>query len=176
MTYLIIFVTVLSVLNLLLLLALVVRLRGGGDAHGAGPAPGRIPLPVLPPGAVPSSFAATTQEGEVVDAAGVRLVGFFSPACSLCGERLPDLLDYVRRGRFRRDEVLAVLIGAPGEVEELAARLRPAARVVVEEEAEGPVWRAFGLRGLPAFYLLDDRGVITGSGTEPAALPTAEPV
>ncbi|MEV4310259.1 hypothetical protein [Nonomuraea sp. NPDC049624] len=176
MTYLLIFVTVLSVLNLLLVLALIARLRGSGGARGAGPAPERIPLPVLPPGTTPAPFTATTRDGELVDAGAIRLVGFFSPACSLCGERLPGLLDYVRRGRFRREEVLAVLIGTPDEVAELAARIGPAAKVVIEEEPEGPVWRAFGLRGLPAFYLLDERGVISGSGTEPAALPTAEPV
>lgn len=171
MTYLIIFSTVLGVLNLVLVLALIARLR---NQPVAGPAARQIPMPVLPPGATPGPFTATTPGGDTVDGDGIRLVGFFSPACSLCHERLPALLDYVARSRLRRQEVLAVLVGTPGEVAELAELAGPAATVVIEEEAEGPAWRAFGLRGLPAFYLLDEHGVIAGSGTEPAALPAAE--
>ncbi|NRQ37889.1 TlpA family protein disulfide reductase [Nonomuraea sp. NN258] len=167
MTYLVLFSVALSVLNLLLLLGVLARLRGQAKA---APPQGRLPAPVLPPGAAPADFTATTVDGRHVDRGDARLVAFLSPACSLCHDRLPALLDYAGRAG---QEPLAVLAGTPEEVRELAAEVGPSARVVVEEP-EGTLWRAFGVRGLPAFYLLDEQGTIRASGVDLDGFPAPE--
>ncbi|MEV7006957.1 TlpA disulfide reductase family protein [Streptosporangium sp. NPDC051022] len=160
----------LTVLNLVVLLGVVARLRGLTAARPQGGGGHEVPLPVLPPGAAPEEFTATGLDGEPVGARDVRLVGFFTPHCSLCHERMPGFLEYAERGGMRREDVLAVLIGERDEVAGLVAELRPVARVVVEE-ADGPVYRAFAVRGLPAMYLLDGRGVVRASGTDLTGFP-----
>ncbi|GAA4187387.1 hypothetical protein GCM10022252_20810 [Streptosporangium oxazolinicum] len=183
MTYLVAAVVLcltLTVLNLVVLLGVVSRLRllgaarPPGHSHSHGHGRGEVPAPVLPPGATPAEFAATTLDGEPVDGRGARLVGFFTPQCSLCHERLPQVIEYAERGGFRREDVLAVLIGDPEETSELAARLGAVARVVVEE-IDGPVYRAFAVHGLPAMYLMDDRGAVRASGTDLTGFPVVTP-
>jgi hypothetical protein len=45
------------------------------------------------------------------------------------------------------------------------------AAIVVLEPPDGPVARAFGVRGFPAFALVGDGGRIEATGTELTALP-----
>ncbi|MFI6318206.1 TlpA disulfide reductase family protein [Nonomuraea sp. NPDC050556] len=166
MTYLTIFSTVLGLVNLLLVLAVLSRLRGQAQEVRER----QIKMPVLPPGTTPEPFEATALDGSAVRTGDFRLVAFLSPACSLCHDRLPDLLAYAARSG---QPLLAVLAGTREEVAELATEVGPSARVIVEEP-EGPVWRAFGVRGLPAFYLLDGEGAVRGAGVEVSDLPAAE--
>ncbi|MEV8634545.1 TlpA disulfide reductase family protein [Streptosporangium sp. NPDC051023] len=182
MTYLVaatVLSTTLTVLNLVVLLGVAARLRelaaGRSRGHPQGHSQGHEALqPVLPPGATPEAFTAVDVDGDPVGAGGARLVAFFAPGCSLCHERMPQVLEYAGRGGLRREDVLAVVIGDGDETDELVAELAPVARVVVEE-IEGPVFRAFGVKGLPAMYLMDDRGVIRASGTDLTGFPVTVP-
>ncbi|GAA3069180.1 TlpA disulfide reductase family protein [Streptosporangium carneum] len=177
MTYLVaatVLSTALTVLNLVVLLGVVARLRVLTAAGTRGREGHEAPQPVLPPGATPEAFTAVDVDGEPVDARGVRLVGFFTPHCSLCHERMPQVLEYAERGGLRREDVLAVVIGDGEETAELVAELGPVARVVAEESG-GTVFRAFGVKGLPAMYLMDDQGVIRASGTDLTGFPVVVP-
>ncbi|MBF9133216.1 hypothetical protein I0C86_30270 [Plantactinospora sp. S1510] len=86
------------------------------------------------------------------------LVGFFSPHCEPCKEQLPAFVAHAEARPGGRDGVLAVVVGTDEETAEVVARLRPVATVVTEPD-QGPVQRAFGVTGFPAFVLVEQGAV-----------------
>ena len=178
MTYLtaaVVLIGAVSGLNLVLLLGVVQRLRRSAPADAPGLVTDPGTRPVLPPGDRPGAFSVTSREGEPFAPAGRagRLVGFFTPHCSLCHDRMPGFLQYARRAGLERDQVFAVVVGSAEETAALAAELGPVASVVDEPDGGGSVYEAFGVRGLPAMYLLDADGVILASGTDLGSFPKA---
>ncbi|WP_086821704.1 TlpA disulfide reductase family protein [Allokutzneria sp. NRRL B-24872] len=176
MTVVIIAVTVLGVLvlvDLVLTLGVVKRLR----THAAlieQALSARDPLPPImaPRGATVAPFEARTVDGKTFslnDLADPTLVGFFSADCPACGENLPAFLDRARA--LGRDRVLAVTHGTTDEVSDLVAKLSAVASVVTEAP-DGPLGRAFAVRGVPALCLVEPTGTVVASGSEMAALPT----
>lgn len=118
-----------------------------------------------PAGTAVARFTATDDEGRSVGAeipTGRWLVGFFSPDCTPCKERLPEFVRYASQRQGGREGVLAVVVASPAESAEVAGQLRPVARVVVESE-EGAIQQAFGVKGFPAFVLIED-GHVVASG------------
>jgi thiol-disulfide isomerase/thioredoxin len=101
-----------------------------------------------------------------VDVAGV-LVGFFSPNCEPCKERMPQFIEYATG---HPGKVLAVAAGPADEVADMVVRLGEVAEVVVEEMG-GPLHNAFGTTGYPAVCLVDDDKTVVASGWEMSALP-----
>lgn len=149
--------TVLSLLNLILLLGVVRRLnqlaaRGPADAPAV--AEDESPLPA--PGTKVADFAVVTTAGDPVrggDLVGRTLVAFFAEKCPLCAEFVPRFISYASAFPGGRDQVLAVVAasteGSPGFVDELGE----VARVVVEPFG-GRVSAAFGIDAFPGFCLL----------------------
>lgn len=136
----------------------------------------------LPAGSPVAAFAAESVDGRpvTIDALGDRLlVGFLSPHCAPCKERLAGFVEYAATRPAGRDAVLAVVIGTPEEAAGTVAQLRDVATVVVETDG-GPVQQAFAVTGFPAFLLVQD-GVVEASDFElttvierdAAALPAA---
>jgi hypothetical protein len=160
--------TGLTLVNLTLLLAVLRRLRHQAAARASVRDP--MPKPVLDIGETPADFATVTVEGERVgpDTIAGGLVGFFSPHCSVCHERLPQFVAYARG--LDRSRVVAVLVGTAEETGELAAALGGVAGLVVEA-VEGPLYRAFAVAGLPVMCLLDQRGTVVASGTDLGTFP-----
>lgn len=157
---------VLGALNLVLVMGVIKRLR-----EMTQPTATERPQVTIRPGEKPEPFTAEAVDGEVIDAGGLTntLVGFLSPDCPACHERLPQFLAYAR-AVGGRERTLAVLIGAPSELDELAAQVRPVARVVMEPSF-GPVATAFSATGYPAVVLLDGAGVVSHSGTSFVTFP-----
>src|SRR6266542_3621673 len=145
--------------NLILTLALIRRLR---EQAGGPPGP-RQPLPkvIVGIGERPAEFTAATTEGEPIDRDAVAggLVGFFSPQCSPCRERVPEFMEYAHHAVVDRTRVVAVLVGRPEEVADLADTLDGIARIVVEP-VDGPLSTAFAVGGLPALCLLDQTSTV----------------
>lgn len=158
---------VLGLLNLVLVLGVIKRLR-----ESAQSAPIDSPKVTIGPGDKPEPFAVEAADGSVVDSDGLAgaLVGFLSPDCDACHERLPQFLAYAEA--VGRDRTIAVLVGTPDEVAEMAARIRPVARVVMEP-SYGPMATAFSTIGYPAVVLLDSTGAVAHSGTSFATFPAA---
>ncbi|WP_219534890.1 TlpA family protein disulfide reductase [Nonomuraea guangzhouensis] len=156
LTAAIVLIGLLCVLNLLLTLSLIRRLRqtGGGGVQHAGP-----PL-TLRPGSLVGEFAAVTVAGELVSHdTVVGLVGFFSAGCEPCHKLLPRFTEHART--LGRENVLAVVAGDDAEAVEA---LTPVARVVVENY-DGPVAGAFQNTWTPALYLLgSDHRVVAAGG------------
>ena len=164
---------VLTVFNLVLLLATARRLRMHSDLlsdlvpelvperpAAGGPAPGEHPAP----------FSVTAVDGEPVDPATVRLVGFLSQGCRKCQERLPRFLETARTGAGDRRQVLAVVVGdsepppagsATGDGD--LAALTAVAQVVMERRG-GPLSSAFGVTGFPMFCTLGPDGRVLVNG------------
>lgn len=107
------------------------------------------------------AFSAVTVDGEPLSADlldGDTLVGFLSPSCPACAESLPGFLARAEE-LGGRERVLAVVLGQGGAADTLCERITPVARVVNEPE-RGPVSRAFGVDGYPAFALLSGNTVV----------------
>jgi hypothetical protein len=169
MPYLVAAVVLLSVvclLNLLLTLGILRRMRAQAASGGqhAGP-----PYS-LGPGSSIGEFTAVTTDGErVSDDTLTGLVGFFSAGCEACHELLPRFVEYARTAG--QENVLAVC----GGDDEVAVRaLAPVARVVIAELDGGPVAKAFQNVWTPVLYLVGDdhRVIAAGARMEELPLPT----
>lgn len=167
----VILIGLITLLNLVLCIGLVRRLREQGQQdhsshrHGT-PDPGPIQLPVGQP--VPA-FEARTVDGAPIgsaDLAGRTMVGFFSPGCGACEEQLPL---FVAAARKSGRPPLAVVAGANGTSAPYVEKLRGSAQVVQELD-RGPIQQAFGVRGFPAFVLVED-GVLGLNDYEFSSLP-----
>jgi peroxiredoxin len=116
------------------------------------------------------AFSAVTSGGGLVtretltESAGSVLVGFFSPDCDTCRERLPE---FVRKaGRW--EETIAVVVGEKAEAMELADSfgLREAARVVLESPKDAAMADAFGVRAFPSVCVVDGTGLVLSSDAD----------
>ena len=154
-------VGLLAAVNLLLTVGVVRRLREHtaelADLRSQG-SPGVGAGVAHPAGARVGDFTATSVDHRPVasDTLGDRpLVGFFSPNCGPCKERLPGFIAYASSRTGGPGAVLAVVAGTAEESEATVEQLRQVATVVVEPD-QGPVQKAFGVVGFPAFVLVDD--------------------
>lgn len=164
LTAAVVIVGVLCVLNLLLTYGVVRRLREHGDLLVRGPATARDLMAGA--GSVVGEFTATTVDGDEVvadDLAAGTLVGFFSLGCSGCLRELPRFVDAAAAHPGGRDRVLAVVIAADEDAAEQVGVLSPRARVVVARP-DAEIEKAFGVKGYPAFALLDAGRVVKASG------------
>jgi hypothetical protein len=153
---------VLSLVNLLLILGVVRRLRDY-DARLAG---GGLDGPALMRVEVGARVPDVTTQA--VDGQAVRLpagepalVGFFSPECDACHERLDD---FRRAVAAHRGPAVAVVVRDGGDVAALSAGLTGVS--VVVEDLGGPVTAAFGVQAFPMFVHLDADGRVLARGYE----------
>ncbi|GGP79427.1 hypothetical protein [Streptosporangium pseudovulgare] len=172
MTALVAVLTVVSLLNLLLTVGLLRKVREQADRLAEVEA--GVP-PMLPDGVEIGDFTTVTLDGEPLtraDLTGEVYVGFFNWNCEVCHDRLPQFIAEAERRSDPR-QVLAVVRGTPELAVEMTSRLGPVARVVVEEK-RGPVQVAFHLYATPAFCVLNPDHTIRASGYEPG-LAAARP-
>jgi hypothetical protein len=141
-------------LNLLLTVGILRRMRAEATAVGAAP-----PFE-LRPGSAIGEFAVTAITGEpITDETVTGTVAFFSASCTPCHDLLPHFLAYAREQG--RDSVVAVVGGDdPSTVSTLAA----VARVVTAPPDGGPVAAAFRNTWTPALYLVSDGRVVATAG------------
>ena len=72
--------------------------------------------------------------------------------------------------KLARDSVLAVIVRNEDELPPYLGQLTAVARACAEGNL-GPLGKAFGVMGFPAFCVLDDNGAVVASGFDPATLP-----
>jgi hypothetical protein len=168
-----------AALNLLLTLGVIRRLREHTETlatlaagGGLGPAPDLM----LPAGQRPAEFHTETVDGAEVSLASLAtpaLLGFFSLHCEPCREWAPRFVAAARQLPHGRSQALAVVVGEGAGISDEVAELRSVAQVVVEPD-NGPVSRAFGVKGWPALCRLDQDGTITTTDRHAAlAAPAA---
>jgi hypothetical protein len=176
---LVVLVGTVAVLNLLLTVGVIRRLRDHSEKlanlHGFGePAP---PM-MIGAGERVGDFAATTSDGEPVSRellSGQTLVGVLSPDCSACKERLPEFIAHARVYPGGRGQVLAVVAGEPEQIQPYRDQLAPVARVVIEPPMDGPISTALKVQGFPTFAVLDSTGTVVGGGSDLDQLPVVSP-
>ncbi|MBP2325032.1 thiol-disulfide isomerase/thioredoxin [Kibdelosporangium banguiense] len=175
LTAAVVLVGILCVIDLLLSFGIIRRLREQNEALQLVQQQQTAGLDddiALPAGSAVGAFAATTVGGTEltnVDIIGSPLlIGFFSPNCEPCKERMPQFIEYATRFNGR---VIAVASGSVEETTDMVARLGEVGDVLVEPNEEAPVHKAFGAKGYPAMCLVGDDGVVQASGWEMAALP-----
>ena len=150
LTAAVVVVGILCVLDLLLSFGIIRRLREQNETlRDLRERQSTAQPPIMFP-------AGTRIELSDVDVNGA-LVGFFSPNCEACKERLPEFIEYATG---HHGKVIAVLVVRLGEVAE-----------VVVEKMGGPLHTAFGTEGYPAMCVVDDDSTVVGSGWEMSALP-----
>ncbi|MFJ6566328.1 hypothetical protein ACIQNU_02830 [Streptomyces sp. NPDC091292] len=165
----------LCLFNIVLTVGVVRRLREMRESGGAGSGlPGGArrangpPAVMLPAGAEVGAFAAVSTEGDPVDdgflAGAYTMVGVFAHGCAQCEERLPEFVSFARARAAGRDQVLAVLVGTPEEVEGKRAAAQEVATVVIER-LDGPVSTALGAKVYPALAVVGPDKVVRASGT-----------
>jgi hypothetical protein len=164
-------VGVLCLLDLVLTLGVVRRLREHTTMLSAGGWGGEEAPIGLTAGEMPAGFAAVTADGaQITGPADLSVVAFFSTSCSLCPKRVPAFVNYVRSGSVRPQEVLAIVTGDNGESVPYYPDLAAVGQVAAEPD-NGPANEAFGVTGFPAFFVLGAGGVVVASGYDPARLP-----
>jgi len=173
LTAAVVLVGVLVVLDLVLTLGLIRRLRTHADLIGkaldgptvADPRSAQADEPAqIPVGKVIEDFSARSTDGRDLSRdtfTDGAVVGFFSPSCEACWERLPGFLTYA--GSAGRDRVLAVVQGAEQQAADLVARLQVVAQVVVEPY-NGTVASAFDVQALPSMCVVDADWRVSSSG------------
>lgn len=169
-------VAVLCLLDLVLTLGVVRRLRDHSSRLSLMQSGLGAEETLGKPGEAVEPFTALSAADEPVsltDLAEPTLVGFFSPNCPACEERLPGFVSYASTFPGGRRKTLAIIAGETGGLRYRSALDEVAANVVIEREL-GPVQKAFGTSGYPAFYVVVD-GVIAQAAHNVDDLPAPQP-
>ncbi|MEU4832118.1 redoxin domain-containing protein [Streptosporangium sp. NPDC023615] len=144
----VVFVGSLGVLNLILMLGVIRRLR---EHTALLSARGDDPF-FMAAGEEVGEFTASTTDGETLSRDLLKdetLVAFFSPDCLPCKEKLPKFVEFARAMAGGRDRVLAAVVGDEDEAAAFAAELSPVARVVIEKPGDA-LNAAFRIRAYPS--------------------------
>lgn len=153
----------LGILNLLLSIGVVRRLRRHTELlANRAPVDDDVPASAVSVGTrVGALRARSTLGAELVFEEGPEplLVAVLSPDCSPCRERLPLLLEHVERDP--RARVLAVVLEEGGLEAEMVERLEPAVPVAVEPWG-GDLPRLLEVEGTPSFVTVTN-GVVTAT-------------
>jgi len=162
-------IAVLCLLNLLLTFGVIRKLRAQAEEKADSVAESLI----IPAGSAAPAFSAVTTAGERItrESLGETMLGFFSPDCRACKERLPLFVEQARTtARATGRSVLAVVHGTEEEAREQVAALSGVAHVVVEP-GDGPLGEAFDVTGYPVFGLITADGTLAATAFDPARLP-----
>ncbi|MEV8637013.1 TlpA disulfide reductase family protein [Streptosporangium sp. NPDC051023] len=155
-----------GVLNLLLLLAVLRRLRDY-EAKWARAGLDRLVERKSSPesGYRVADFEATALDGATVslrDLEAPLFTGFFSTGCPSCREEVPRFIEYAAAMPGGPERKLVVVSGTVEQGADIIDAVRQVARVVVEPQ-DGPVTGAFGVQGSPTFVLLNQDGTVRTS-------------
>jgi len=165
----VVIVGILCLLNLLLTVGVIRRLREHTTQLTARSLP-PTSISELVPGDRPAAYATEAEDGaRVADDSELRMVAFFSTQCSICPERVPMFTDYLRVHGMPRDRVAAVVCGPDPQLAPYRPVLREVA-MVIDDGDDGPLAKAFRVVGFPAFVLLAADGTIVESHYDPTTM------
>jgi hypothetical protein len=155
----------LTLLNLLLTFGIIRRLRDR-PPNTIVTTPG-----FLTPGTLVGDFTGRDLDGRPVsrgDLSGRTLVGFFSPGCDACRDRLPDFVAAARV--FGPDRSLAIVMSDAVSASDYLPSLAPVARVVLDAP-DGPLISAFAITAVPSFFVVGAGGRVVAAGVALDDLP-----
>lgn len=158
------FVGVLCLINLLLLTAVIRRLRLHEERLAGLQAPFDLFGTGLDVGVPVPDFATVSVRGEPVSTAsmsgpGSVAIAFVSATCEACEGKLEDFISFAGQNE---DTCVAVIADDPAGTSGLARRAGEAPRlVVVTEASSGVMTSAFQVAAFPLFFRLRDGRVVT---------------
>lgn len=169
LTAAVVFFGCMSLLNLVLFVGLVRRLRAGSAGHdsSAGSSAGRsahvtgIPIGASAPDLGVESLAGRSQ-----------LIGIFSTDCGAC----PDYLPRFRSRATKFDGAAVAILGGSAAKhdiyrEQLGSQVTVIADVGAGPMASGPLAAAFEVTKWPSFFIVGPDGLVTASGPDGVRLP-----
>ncbi|MEV7012552.1 thioredoxin-like domain-containing protein [Streptosporangium sp. NPDC051022] len=77
------------------------------------------------------------------------LVGFFSPSCQPCKEKLPKFIDYARKMPEGRNQVIAAVVGNHDNAHGMVEQLRDVAQVILQVDNQDNFGSAFEIMAFP---------------------------
>lgn len=178
LTVAVVLVTGLCLLNLLLTVAVIRRLREHTELIGTMGGGQAFPDSMLAAGERIGDYSTETLDGTVLtrdDLAGQTLIGVFSPGCHGCELQMPHFVELAKNSPGGREGVLALVVGGLEEAAGEIAQLAPVARVVHENDG-GPLTRALGVQAFPAIARVDADGRVLVSGVQVQDLENAADV
>lgn len=155
----VVLVGAITVLNLLLTMAVIRRLRRNEAAQN-------VPLPDSGPklGAPLPAFTGEAVSGETVvttDVSGAEAVfAFLSTSCSACPTALPHLVEYAQARELKAAQVVTVIGGEQADAAEFLDAL-DGKSVAIMEELMGPIAKSFEVSAFPTFVMTDAEGRVT---------------
>lgn len=155
---------ILCVINLLLLFAVIRRLRLHEEQLGRLQQPFDLFSSGLDVGARVPDFSASAREGEEISTSGLAECGavsiaFVSAACDACEGKFADFVTSVGQSE---DTCIAVISDDPAGTSSLARRAEEEARLTVILEGDGgPLTNAFRVAAFPMFFRLREGHVVT---------------
>ncbi|MFJ1805759.1 MULTISPECIES: TlpA family protein disulfide reductase [unclassified Streptomyces] len=174
LTAAVVLVAVLCLLDLLLTVGVIKRLR----EHTEIIAPIRQQAGIRTGDEV-GEFSVLSVDGEPLGRESLTddsVVAFFAPDCQPCKAVIPDFIRLAKADETGRDHRIAVVIGEASASGELVAMLRPFAQVIVEEPL-GAVSTAFRTSATPTVLRVGNlRGRTVVTSDRVLAAPTAAAV
>ncbi|WP_327347397.1 hypothetical protein [Streptomyces europaeiscabiei] len=174
LTAAVVLVGVLCLLDLLLTVGVIKRLR----EHTEIIAPIRQQAGIRTGDDV-GEFSVLSVDGEPLGRESLTddsVIAFFAPDCQPCKTVIPDFIRLAKADENGRDHRIAVVIGEPSASMELVAMLRPFAQVIVEEPL-GAVSTAFRTSATPTVLRVSNlRGRAVVTSDRVLAAPTAAAV
>ncbi|MER5770754.1 TlpA disulfide reductase family protein [Streptomyces sp. NPDC001985] len=155
-----------GVLNLLLITAVIRRLRRQEEAASGRMASGPRPGETLP------EFSAVDVSGRSVSRADLdgrlAVLTFLSTGCPACPAALPHLREYVRATGLARQQTIVVITGEESEAAELIEPLAELATIVVQP-FPGALSETFSVVGTPTTVIVGADGRVTHAeaGSQP---------
>lgn len=164
----IVFVGLISLLDLLLITGIVRRLRRHEELLSRTKATSgnsnRLPV-----GAPVEAFEVRTRAGKKVVSENLSdrfLVTFLDPDCPPCKREVPRFADYARDFPGGRENTLAVVLGDPERAADSISLLDPVAHVVVGDQADR-LQQAFNVEAFPVVCeIVREDGVLRVADTE----------
>jgi thiol-disulfide isomerase/thioredoxin len=176
LTAAVILVGAVGMMNLVLLLGILRRLRAAPPAaaeesHGGGSG--------LRLGWRPEPFAVSLLHGGRLTRSdltghGETLIGFFSPTCRPCRAQAPKFAARAAEWPGGPERVLVVVADDTVDGAEFTEQFAGLAKMVVDG-LEGPVATAYGVTAFPAFGILDDTATVLTEATSVERLADAAP-
>ena len=151
----------LTVLNLVLTVGVVQRLR----VHTETLTQMGGEMPTLRPGEPIGPFDAVSVKDEAISDLMIdaeSIIGFFSPGCGPCKERLPDFREFTYEMSSVQQHSIAVVVGSEDESADLVAAIGEDSIVVLEDDG-GSLTSACQVKAFPTFLVVDRdaEGVLT---------------
>jgi peroxiredoxin len=150
---------VVVLLNLLLTLAVIRRINGGGQVHQMG----------LKPGTEAPDFTAQTLDGKIVTLASytghkVAFI-FISPYCQPCKAKIPDFQAiHVKTRQVGVEWVLVNVAGTLADAQAMVADFKITTPLLYAPRDTNPFIRDYQAGGTPSYCMVDEDGKVLSSG------------